>query len=162
MLKKRYKNAPNYLLRPIPILFYKPIMQRMTAHIAQKHPNLFARLGTHTNKRFLINPTNMPFVLLLKPDPENPIMQVYRRSEGLCPDAEISGSFVNLLRLMDGELDGDSLFFSRDLKVVGDTEAVVCLRNALDDIDGSVLGDLAARLGRPGGAALSVLRRMEA
>ncbi len=162
MLNERFKNVPGYIIRPVPIFLYQPIMQRITSYIAKKHPNLFSRLGSHVNKSFLINPTNMPFVLLLKPDPNNPLMQVYRNEYGLNYDASMSGSFINLLRMMDGEVDGDALFFSRDLKVEGDTEAVVCLRNALDDIDGSVASDIADMFGFAGRKALSVMRKVGA
>lgn len=51
-------------------------------------------------------------------------------------------------------------FFSRDLIVEGDTEAVVCLRNALDDLDGSITDDVARFFGPPGRAGLSCLRRI--
>ncbi len=162
MLKEHHKNIPGYFIRPVPIFLYQPILKKVINSIAAKHPNLFSRLGSHIHKRFLINPTNMPFVLLLEPDPEYLSLQAYRSADDLYHDASITGSFVNLLRLMDGELDGDALFFSRDLKVEGDTEAVVCLRNALDDIDGSVASDVANMFGFAGRKALSVLRNVEA
>ena len=64
-----------------------------------------------------------------------------------------------LLELMDSEEDGDAAFFSRDLEVIGDTEAVVRLRNALDDVDGSIAEETAAMFGAPGRAVLARLRR---
>ena len=62
--------------------------------------------------------------------------------------------------MVDGRLDGDALFFSRDLQVSGDTEAVVSLRNALDDLEGSVADDVAAVFGTPGRFALGGLRAL--
>jgi predicted lipid carrier protein YhbT len=38
-----------------------------------------------------------------------------------------------LLGLVHGVYDGDALFFSRDLVIEGDTEAVLALRNAIDN-----------------------------
>jgi predicted lipid carrier protein YhbT len=38
-----------------------------------------------------------------------------------------------LIGMTDGSYDGDALFFSRDIHVDGDMEAVVALRNAIDD-----------------------------
>ena len=58
-----------------------------------------------------------------------------------------------------GDLDGDALFFARNLTITGNTEAVVCLRNALDDIDGSIAENVADMFGPPGRAALGTLRR---
>ena len=73
--------------------------------------------------------------------------------------ATIRGRFLLLLELLDAEEDGDAAFFSRDLEVTGDTEAVVRLRNALDDMDGSVAEEAAGMFGRPGRALLAHLRR---
>jgi predicted lipid carrier protein YhbT len=58
--------------------------------------------------------------------------------------------------MLDGQSDGDSLFFRRDLHVEGDTEAIVCLRNALDDLEGSLVDDVASFFGKAGRTALFV------
>jgi len=156
----QFKEIPGKLLRPLPIAFYQPILRRIARYIAEKHPGLFARLGDDVHKAFLINPTNMPFVLLLEPNPDFVSLEAYRSADGLDYDASITGSFLNLLRMIDGELDGDALFFSRDLKVEGDTEAIVRLRNAMDDIDGSVASDIADMFGPVGRALLQRLRTL--
>jgi predicted lipid carrier protein YhbT len=62
---------------------------------------------------------------------------------------------------VDCDLDGDALVFSRELEVTGNTEAVVCLRNALDDVDGSIAESVAEMFGPPGKIALSALRKLE-
>src|SRR5690606_22433020 len=48
-------------------------------------------------------------------------------------DARIEGPLVLLLGLLEGRCDADALFFSRELAVTGDMEAMLALRNALDD-----------------------------
>ncbi|NIR58454.1 MAG: sterol-binding protein, partial [Gammaproteobacteria bacterium] len=48
-------------------------------------------------------------------------------------DATIAGPMSAFLGMMHGEIDGDALFFSRDISVDGDTSAVLALRNAIDD-----------------------------
>ena len=63
------------------------------------------------------------------------------------PHARIAGTFLDLFDLIDGSLDGDALFFSRKLRVTGDTEAVVALRNALDDVDGGVVESITRAFG---------------
>lgn len=100
----------------------------------------------------------MPFVFLLKPNHNNSWMKAYRNEKGLKYDASISGSFFNLLRMVDGKRDGDALFFTRDLKIEGNTEAVVYLRNALDDIDGNIAVEIASLYGATGKKVLSLLR----
>jgi predicted lipid carrier protein YhbT len=49
--------------------------------------------------------------------------------------------------MIDGQSDSDALFFNRDLSVTGDTEAVVALRNALDNMDATLADDVAACFG---------------
>ena len=61
--------------------------------------------------------------------------------------------------MVDGQLDGDALFFTRKLVVEGDTEAVVCLRNAIDDVEGSIAEDTANLFGFTGRNALKILRK---
>ena len=67
---------------------------------------------------------------------------------------------MTLLGMIDGRYDGDALFFTRDLIVEGDTEAVVCLRNALDDVEGSVADDVATFFGALGKRILKIARGM--
>ena len=108
---------------------------------------MFARLGPHAQKSSVIDPTDLPFVLVLKPKPEAPALSAWRRGSAPHWHARIAGSFLNLFDLIDGALDGDALFFSRKLRVTGDTEAVVALRNALDDVDGGVVQSIARAFG---------------
>ena len=73
-------------------------------------------------------------------------------------DAAIRGALKTLVDLLEGRLDGDALFFSRELAIEGDTEAVVALRNAVDDAEIDLAEDVLSVLGpasRPAGWALS-------
>ena len=149
------------LLTPIPLFVLQPILTRMAAHVARTRPELFARLGPHVSKRFLIDPVDLPFVLVLIPDAARPSLNAYRRAQKPPHDAAIAGTFLDLLDMIDGSLDGDALFFSRDLRVSGDTEAVVALRNALDDFEGNVVDSFAGAFGllsAPATLAISALR----
>ncbi|WP_142492612.1 ubiquinone anaerobic biosynthesis accessory factor UbiT [Thalassovita litoralis] len=137
----------------------QPLLSRIVRRIAQEHPSLFARLGAHQSTDFLIDPVELPFALHLRPDPQALIFRAVPRDAAPDAGATIRGQFLLLLELLDSEQDGDAAFFSRDLEVSGDTEAIVRLRNALDDIDGSIAEDTAAMFGKPGRAILSRLRR---
>lgn len=151
------------LLAAVPLALLQPLFSHIASHVARTRPELFARLGPHTGKLFLIDATDLPFVLVLRPDAARPCLKAYRRAERPRHDAAIAGTFMNLLDMIDGTLDGDALFFSRDLRVTGDTEAVVALRNALDDIDGSALGSVVESFGplsKPAALAISALRAM--
>ncbi|MFB9149900.1 ubiquinone anaerobic biosynthesis accessory factor UbiT [Roseovarius ramblicola] len=137
----------------------QPLLSRAVRRIAARHPSLFARLGPHQGTDFLIDPTDMPFALHLRPDPQALVFRAVPRDAAPQAGAVIRGRFLLLLELMDSEEDGDAAFFSRDLEVTGDTEAVVRLRNALDDVDGSIAAETAAMFGPPGRAILARLRR---
>ena len=153
-------NLPRLLLAPMPLFLLQPALHRIINNIIRKKPEIFHRIGIHKDKQFLIDPLNMPFVLLLRPDPQQPFLRAYRRSESIQFDARIGGTFLTLLDMIDGRLDGDALFFSRDLIVEGNTEAVVCLRNALDDMDGSIADDVVSVYGIPGQTFLTLLRQI--
>lgn len=137
----------------------QPLLSRVVRRIANRHPSLFARLGPHQTTDFLIDPVELPFVLHLRPDPQALIFRAVPRDAAPRAGAVIRGRFMLLLELVDSEEDGDAAFFSRDLEVSGDTEAVVRLRNALDDIDGSIAEETAEMFGPPGRAILARLRR---
>ncbi len=152
--------APPRWAPPLPIFLLQPALRRVARRVAAQNPEMFARLGPHTRAVFVIDPVNLPFALVLRPDPDHPSLTACRRSALPPHDARIAGSFLDLLMLIDGDLDGDALFFSRDLTITGNTEAVVCLRNALDDVDGSIAERAAEMFGAPGRAALALLRRL--
>ena len=97
-----------------------------------RHPRIFDRLGVHAGKRFGFEPTDLPIAFVLEPRRMNPrVPRCATLPEGI--DARIAGPLSALIGLIDGTYDGDALFFSRDIQIEGDMEAVVALRNAIDD-----------------------------
>lgn len=144
-----------------PTFVLNPILKRIVRKIATQNPDMFNRLGPYKTSSFVIDPTNFPFALVLRPDPNDLLLVACNRKSLPAHEARIAGEFMNLLRLVDCDLDGDALFFSRDLEVTGNTEAVVCLRNALDNVDGSIAESVADMFGSPGKLALSALRKVE-
>lgn len=141
------QNLPRVALAPIPLFLLQPLLHFIVTGVARRHPALFARLGSSQNKAILIDPINLPFALLLHPRPDAPALKAVRRKKKVPHDAKITGTFLTLLDMIEGQRDGDALFFTRDLKIEGDTEAIVALRNALDDMDTSLADDLAAHAG---------------
>ncbi|WP_199533325.1 SCP2 domain-containing protein [Rhodovulum sp. 12E13] len=151
--------GPLPLLPPPPLFLLRPLLARIVRKVAARNPGMFARLGPHAGEHFLIDPVDMPFMLHLRPDPDALDFRAVGRRGAAPPHvARISGTFLNLFTLMDSEQDGDALFFSRDLVVTGDTEAVVCLRNALDDVEEPIAHTVAAMFGPPGRLALDLMR----
>lgn len=145
---------------PIPLPLINYVLNRTIIKIIRNYPALFNRLSGHHHKTFLIEITNLCFDLVLRPDPASPRLYAIGKKAGFHSDATISGSFLTFIGMMDGCLDGDALFFTRDLQISGDTEAIVCLRNALDDIDGSVASEAASYFGPIGMRFLTILRKM--
>lgn len=144
---------------PFPAFILQPILRRIARRTAAQHAAVFDRLGPHTQTGFIIDPVDFPFALYLRPDPNALDFRAVSRSRLPPHEARISGKFLTLLRLVDADVDGDALFFSRDLTISGNTEAVVSLRNALDDVDGSIAGDVADMFGPVGRLALRKCRQ---
>jgi len=159
VLHARLLNGRIVLIRLSPLAVLQPLLDKVVRRIGSANPDMFDRLGPHRHAYFLIDPVNLPFALVLHPDPEELSFRACQRKSAPVCTARISGKFLHLLRLVDGDQDGDALFFSRDLDISGNTEAVVCLRNALDDVDGSIAQMVADMFGPPGRAILRALRR---
>ena len=125
-----------------------PISLSLTAcsrRIAKRHPGLFRRLGDYGDKRFILDPTDLPIMLCLDPDNGRPTVRVMRKP--CAGTARISGPLAALLGLVHGAYDGDALFFSRDLVIEGDTGAALALRNAVDDAELDLALEIAAMSG---------------
>lgn len=138
---------PPFIISPalLPIQFF---LSRMVGDIVKRQPQFFERLGEYAHKRFLINPINIPLVFLLEPSPDKPKLRLLlTHKESDAYDVLIAGKFSTLLDMANGTCDGDSLFFSRDLTIEGDTGAVVALRNALDNMDHSLLEEALSSIG---------------
>ena len=137
----------------------QPVMRGLTRRLADRMPGIFDRLGPHQNCRFLIDPKESPVVFLLVPSRERPDLRTFPRSRMPAHDACIAGPLRHLTAMVDGREDGDALFFSRDLQITGNLEAVVCLRNALDDMDGTAMDRVADVFGMPGRLVLALMRK---
>jgi len=134
-------------LRPMPLALLQPALKLAMNTIQRRHPEVFDRLSCLEDPVYLIDPVDLPFVFILKPDPLMPTLHAERDAFGIDVTATIRGPLMALIGLLEGTTDGDALFFSRDLVVEGDTEAVVALRNAVDGAEIDVLEDLLAALG---------------
>lgn len=147
-------------LRPLPLQPLQLFLASVMRGIMQRHPGVFERLGSHAGKRYGLAPTDVPFSFVIDTAAQAPAIRVLR----LLPaslDARISGPLPALVGMADGSYDGDALFFSRTIVVEGDIEAVLALRNAVDDAGIDLLREAAALLGPLGriGEALFRHRR---
>jgi len=124
----------------------------------QARPELMERVGVYAKAAFLIDPTDLPVVFQVRPENPRPVECFDRPGPGAC-DARISAPLAVLLAMVQGTLDGDALFFSSDITIEGDTEAVLALRNAIDSIEFDFATELAAQWGPLRPLAGNALRR---
>lgn len=129
----------------LPIAVVQRATAAMLAQIMKRHPDMFVRLGEHRNKRYAFLPVDLPFAFMV--EPASPAITVSRKGRLPKTDAAVEGPLFMLLALMEGRQDADALFFSRDLSVTGDMEAMLALRNALDDSGIDLPRDLGAFAG---------------
>lgn len=122
-------------LRPLPLRPVSAALTALTRSTAKRHPSLFRRLGPYASAHFVLDPTDLPFVISLFPDAARPHVTLHRRAQAVPGDSRIAGPLSALLGLVHGAFDGDALFFSRDLVIEGNTEAALALRNAIDDAE---------------------------
>ncbi len=120
-------------LRPLPLLGLQIALQGLTTTITRRHPELLDRLGTCGGRCIALDPSDLPFAVLLEPQREAIVVRVVREVDPRTAHARIYGPILALIGLVDGSYDGDALFFSRDITIEGDIEAALALRNAIDD-----------------------------
>lgn len=97
------------------------------------HPGLRERLTEAEGKSFALALSDMPFNALLQIRQGRLTLVLRSKHSPLVADVKIHGVSETYLALLEGRADGDALFFSRDLRVEGDMEALLILRNALDN-----------------------------
>ena len=132
-------------LRIVPIPLLEHAARLVFAQVVEQHPDLFDRLGEHADKRYAFIPTDLPVSFLVEPAARR--ISVHRAAHLPAADACMGGKFVLLLALLEGQIDGDAVFFSRSLTITGDMEAMLALRNALDDCNIDLPADIARMSG---------------
>lgn len=145
-------------LRPLPLLPLQLLLQGLASSIARRHPELRERLQACEERSIGVEPTDLPFVMIVEPRRDTIALHVERRLDRTGVAARIRGPFPALLGLVDGSYDGDALFFSRDIAIEGDIEAVLALRNAIDDAQLALPDEVAACFGPLATAILSATK----
>lgn len=131
-------NLPSFITGAtsvLPLLPLEVIARRLMSNAMAARPSFAKRLGEYSGRTFAIDPVDCPFVFLMKPLDGRVELNVVRHVEPADYEARIAATLVVLLGMIDGTYDGDALFFSRDLSIEGDTEAVLALRNAIENAE---------------------------
>jgi predicted lipid carrier protein YhbT len=137
------------------------LLARLLRLLAERHPRAFEALREMADARVLIEPVDAPVALLMRVGPELSLHALPRGADGVgeAADAVVRGPYARLLDLLEGRIDGDALFFRRELSISGDTALILALRNTLDGEEEMDLVADAASIAGPLARALPVLRR---
>lgn len=153
-------------LAALPLAPLRIACRRLILTTVRRHPGVFDRLGPYAGRFFLVNPVDLPVCFVFHAGDGGPQLRPVRSPSPDDYDAIISGPISALWQMARAKDDGDALFFSRKISISGDTEAVLALRNAMDDMDSDMLDEILASLGplrRPAqmalGAAAGIHRR---
>jgi predicted lipid carrier protein YhbT len=103
--------------------------------LARRRPRLFDRLGEYRRELYLVDPVDLAFAFTVVPDGEKSVVRVVARRDATQAGVVVRGPLLMLLGLLDGTQDGDALFFNRVISIGGRTEAVLALRNAIEDAE---------------------------
>ncbi|WP_083528907.1 SCP2 sterol-binding domain-containing protein [Hyphomicrobium sp. CS1BSMeth3] len=143
----RVPDVVSSALRPLPLLPLEIFLQQLASNIVTRHPDILTRIGRTDLLRFGIDPTDVPFAIEIELRDGVVGVHLRRELDEQSQHARISGTLAALMRLVDGEADGDALFFSREIVVTGDIAAVLALRNAVDAAEIGILREAAALIG---------------
>lgn len=143
----RVPDAISSALRPLPLLPLEIFLQQLARNIVARHPDMMTRIDRPNLLRFSIDPSDVPFAIEI--ELRNGVVDVRLRREldERSLHARIGGTLAALMRLVDGEADGDALFFSREIIVTGDIAAILALRNAVDSAEIDLLREAVALVG---------------
>jgi predicted lipid carrier protein YhbT len=147
---RRLPDIVAHAMRPLPLPPLQFALSRLLAGILERHPDLVGRLSGLERRRIAVDPDDLPFVIILEPHDGTISLRVVRSIEAKHVHGRIRGAFLVLMGLVDGTYDGDALFFSRDLAIEGDIEAILALRNAVDDASIDILCEVATTCGSYG------------
>jgi predicted lipid carrier protein YhbT len=132
-------------LHVVPAPALRPGLRLVMRAMRRQHPALFRRLARLAPATILFEPDDTPHCFLLTIAEDDLRLTLVDRDQAA--SARIKGSLANLLYLMEGRIDSDTLFFSRAVTIGGDTAVAVGFRNTLDGELISLLADALAAAG---------------
>jgi predicted lipid carrier protein YhbT len=145
----------------LPRVAVAAIAAAVLRHLDRVHPKLRNNLGRLQPALVHIVPTDLPYRFALRLGEPNLSLSIADADdEG--SDAQVRASVATLIELLEGRIDGDTLFFRRDLTISGDTSAIVGLRNVLDREEVRLDSELLARFGRLEPQARAAVRVLDA
>lgn len=145
------------LRRPFPtelarcVLAFLPpaVVERSVAgavvRLRKRHPGLFAKLALLPSFILHLRPSDVPCVFYARTGEKADFGLLGSAKSDA--DACVRAPLVQLVDLLEGRADGDTLFFNRAIAIEGSAEAVVALRNALESEDIYLFDELLSLFG---------------
>lgn len=136
MIEREKGELPGFvrmLTAPAQLLPLGLVLTHALRGLAKRRPGLFDRLGEHARRSFVIEPSDLAFAFVMVPDGARAQVRIVAR--GQAGDVHVRGPLLALLGLLDGTFDGDALFFNRAITMSGKTDALLALRNAIEDAE---------------------------
>jgi predicted lipid carrier protein YhbT len=146
---------------PVPPPLLQTPLSVMMRLMTSRHRDVFDRMADYADAVFIIDPIDLPVCLAMQLDARAPVLRVATEQDTAGAAARIQGPVAQLIALLEGRIDGDALFFSRQLVVEGDTEAIVALRNAVDGEDIDLRAELVRAAGPFSAIAAALLNHLE-
>lgn len=151
--KPAMRLVPTLPLTPLTLL-----VQAFADRIIAGHPEAFARLRSKSGTSYRIAATDIGIAFLITLGRAGIAVKAMPTSQPATAHVSVEAPIRELIALLEGESDGDALFFARGIQVTGDTEALLMLRNAVDSADIDFHAELLALFGPAEPAARYVAR----
>ena len=150
-----------FALRILPLPPLQALVKVAVSGLRRSHPRLFERFPEVGDALVAVYPTDLPYGFTLRFGGEAIFDVRIHDRHAMPPDptATIRGAFALLVRLLEGTIDGDAVFFSRDFAFEGDTEVILRLRNMLESEEIDLARDLLRGLGLPAPAVRDLTGR---
>ncbi len=133
--KERLEEAALRLLRGplkwVPTFIEATAFGAFVTQVVEFNPDLKERLPEIDGKVYRFEATDLGKSFYLLIEDETIRVRPYHAGE---PDATMRGALKILLGVLLGRLDPDTVFFSRELEINGDTAAALHLKNILSSI----------------------------
>jgi predicted lipid carrier protein YhbT len=132
-------------------LIPSPVLARLTVLLnkamRRRHPRLVANFARLDPAVVHVFPSDLPHRFAIEFGGGKMDVRVLRDDGPKPPDAEIRGNLMALIDLLEGRIDGDAMFFSREIEITGSTAVIVAVRNTLDREEILITDEIAAIFG---------------
>lgn len=123
-------------------------IDKLTNLFVKQHPRVISKMAKFTPCRMVLIPIDMPFCFFVEFTPDDLNINIIDNNAFSGDNLTcIKSSLELFVKMLEGNLDGDALFFSRKLSIEGDTTSIVALRNILEAESINIKDDIEETLG---------------